>query len=65
MAELTAVIGAAPHERTPERLAQRNGHRQRLLATTAGDVELRAGRFFPSLFAASSYTTPRDVTKLS
>jgi putative transposase len=53
-AELTSVIGAAPHERTPERLAQRNGHRSRLLATTAGDLELRipklrAGSFFPSL----------------
>jgi putative transposase len=35
-AELTAVIGAAPNQRTPERLGQRNGHRQRLLATTAG-----------------------------
>jgi len=53
-AELTAVIGAGPHERTPERLAQRNGHRPRLLTTTAGDLELRipklrAGSFFPSL----------------
>jgi transposase-like protein len=53
-AELTAVIGAAPNQRTPERLAQRNGHRPRLLATTAGDLELRipklrAGSFFPSL----------------
>jgi putative transposase len=53
-AELTAVIGAAPNQRTPERLGQRNGHRQRLLATTAGDLELRipklrAGSFFPSL----------------
>src|SRR5215218_482892 len=53
-AELTAVIGAGPHERTPERSAQRNGHRPRVLATTAGDLELRipklrAGSFFPSL----------------
>src|SRR4030095_11190455 len=53
-AELTAVIGAAPHQRTPDRSAQRNGHRARLLATTAGDLELRipklrAGSFFPSL----------------
>ena len=35
-------------------MAQRNGHRSRLLATTAGDLELRipklrAGSFFPSL----------------
>jgi putative transposase len=52
-AELTAVIGAAPHERNPERLAQRNGHRPRVLATTAGDLELRipklrTGSYFPS-----------------
>jgi putative transposase len=38
-AELTNVIGAAPHERTPDRLAQRNEHRPRVLATTAGNLE--------------------------
>jgi putative transposase len=48
------VIGAAPNQRTPDRLAQRNGHRPRLLWTTARDLELRipklrAGSFFPSL----------------
>jgi transposase-like protein len=53
-AEATAFIGAAPHERTDTRIAQRNGHRPRLLSTTAGDVELeipklRQGSFFPSL----------------
>jgi putative transposase len=53
-AELTAVIGAAPGERTETRTGQRNGHRQRVLTTTAGDLELRipklrAGSFFPSL----------------
>src|SRR5688572_18676410 len=53
-AELTAVIGAAPHERTDARTAQRNGSRPRTLTTTAGDLELRipklrAGSFFPSL----------------
>ena len=37
-AELTAVIGAAPHERTSERTAQRNGSRPRTLTTTAGDL---------------------------
>ena len=40
-AELTQVIGAAPHERSDSRLAQRNGHRPRMLATMAGDLELR------------------------
>jgi hypothetical protein len=39
-AEATARIGAAPYERTENRLTQRNGHRPRLLATPAGDVEL-------------------------
>jgi putative transposase len=53
-AELTAVIGAGPHERSETRTALRNGHRTRTLATTAGDLELRipklrAGSFFPSL----------------
>lgn len=40
-AELTAVIGAAPHERTEARSNRRNGSRSRLLSTPAGDVELR------------------------
>jgi putative transposase len=53
-AELTAVIGAAPHERSDARTAQRNGSRPRTLTTTAGDLELRipklrTGSFFPSL----------------
>lgn len=53
-AEATAFIGAAPHERSEARVAQRNGRRPRLLSTPAGDVELeipklRQGSFFPSL----------------
>src|SRR4051795_2386431 len=53
-AELTAVIGAGPWERTDQRTTQRNGSRPRTLTTTAGDLELRipklrAGSFFPSL----------------
>jgi transposase-like protein len=53
-AELIAAIGAAPGERTPERTAQRNGHRPKLLSTPAGDVDvgiprLRTGSFFPEL----------------
>jgi putative transposase len=53
-AELTATIGAAPHERTESRTNWRNGGRDRLLSTPAGDVELRIpklreGSFFPSL----------------
>jgi transposase-like protein len=53
-AELSAVIGAEPHERTPERVTYRNGHRPKVLTTVAGDLELqipklRVGSFFPSL----------------
>jgi putative transposase len=53
-AELTDLIGAAPHERSAERTNLRNGHRTRILTTTAGDLELRipklrTGSFFPSL----------------
>ena len=53
-AELTAAIGAGPHERSQTRTNQRNGGRSRLLSTPAGDVELRipkvrVGSFFPSL----------------
>jgi transposase-like protein len=53
-AELTAVIGAGPWERTEARSALRNGSRPRTLTTTAGDLELRipklrSGSFFPSL----------------
>jgi transposase-like protein len=53
-AELTAVIGAGPYERSEARTAQRNGSRPRTLSTTAGDLELRipklrTGSFFPSL----------------
>jgi len=53
-AEAASVIGAARYERSPERTTERNGHRARLLATQAGDVELkipklRKGSFFPSI----------------
>jgi putative transposase len=53
-AELSSVIGALPHERSAARTGHRNGHRPRVLSSTAGDLELRipklrAGSFFPSL----------------
>lgn len=53
-AEATALIGAGPRGRTTTRTTQRNGHRPRLLSTTAGEVELkiprlRTGSFFSSL----------------
>jgi transposase-like protein len=35
-AELTAVIGAGPHQRTEARTWMPNGHRARTVTTTAG-----------------------------
>lgn len=53
-AEATARIGAERFERTAARTTQRNGTRDRLLSTKAGDVDLkipklRQGSFFPSI----------------
>ena len=50
--EAASVIGAARYERTPTRVAERNGGRERVLSTQAGDVslripKLRQGAFFP------------------
>jgi transposase-like protein len=52
--EAAEMIGAGRYERTDTRVTDRNGHRARLLATQAGDVELkipklRKGSFFPSI----------------
>ena len=51
--ELAAKLGADRHERTPERLGQRNGYRSRAWDTRAGTIELaiprpRRGSYFPS-----------------
>jgi putative transposase len=51
-AEATERIGADRYERSESRTTERNGSRSRLLATQAGDVELkipklRKGSFFP------------------
>jgi putative transposase len=53
-AEATEKIGADRYQRTDTRTTERNGSRGRLLATQAGDVELkipklRKGSFFPGL----------------
>lgn len=52
--EAAEQIGAARYERTDTRTTERNGNRPRLLATQAGDIELkipklRKGSFFPSI----------------
>lgn len=61
-AEATAHIGAGPHQRTPERTTQRNGTREKVVATTAGDLTVkipktRTGSFFPSLLAPAGAST--------
>src|SRR4051794_8144048 len=50
--EAAQVIGAARYERTATRTTERNGGRERVLSTQAGDVslripKLRQGAFFP------------------
>ena len=52
--EAAGVIGAERYERTEDRVTERNGTRPKLLATKAGDIELRIpklrkGSFFPSI----------------
>ena len=52
--EAATVIGAGRYERSEDRVTERNGSRPKLLATKAGDVELRIpklrkGSFFPSI----------------
>jgi putative transposase len=52
--EATEQIGAGRYERTDSRVTDRNGSHGRLVATQAGDIELRIpklrkGSFFPSI----------------
>ncbi len=51
--ETGALCGAAPGERSPERLNQRNGYRERDWETRAGNVELR----IPKLRRGSHFPT--------
>jgi transposase-like protein len=60
--EATEEIGAGRYERTETRVTDRNGSRPRLLATQAGDVELRIpklrkGSFFPSILEPAAVST--------
>jgi putative transposase len=60
--EVRALTGAAHGERSPDRLVQRNGYRERDWATRAGTVELRIpklrkGSYFPG------FLEPRRVAE--
>jgi len=51
--EATGAIGAGRYARAAARIAERNGHRSKTVATKAGDLEvkipkLRKGSYFPS-----------------
>lgn len=51
--EVAAQLGAEPHQRTPERLGYRNGHRRRDWDTRVGSIKLaiprtRRGSYFPA-----------------
>ena len=55
-ADAAERIGADPYVRTETRTTQRNGTRDKLVATTSGDLtvkipKVRTGSFFPSLLA--------------
>jgi putative transposase len=55
-AEATAFIGAEPHERSEDRITQRNGSRDKTVTTGAGDLtiripKVRTGSFFPALLS--------------
>ena len=55
-AEATEFIGAEPHQRTEDRTTQRNGTRDKLVTTAAGDLtvkipKVRTGSFFPALLS--------------
>ena len=53
-ADVDNIIGAARHERSPERLTYRNGYRERTLETRLGALELKV----PKLRAGPSYFPP-------
>jgi putative transposase len=53
--EMTALLGAEPHQRTEQRRGYRNGHQARTLTTRVGRLDLRVprdreGRFRTELF---------------
>ena len=57
-AEATTFIGAGPHQRTDERTTQRNGTRDKLVTTAAGDLTVKIGEgpdgtVLPGVAAAS------------
>jgi hypothetical protein len=58
--EAAQAVGALPYQRSPERTTHRNGHRERLLSTKAGDLELRIPKLRSGSFSRTSPPTGRS-----
>ncbi|MBI5085802.1 MAG: transposase [Acidobacteria bacterium] len=52
-AEVTAKVGAEPHERSPERTTQRNGFRTRRWCNGSRSFPLKFPRYYPGGFSRS------------
>jgi transposase-like protein len=57
-AEATEAIGAAPGEHSDQRTTWRNGHRERLLTTQAGDLDLKIPKVRTGIVLPLSARTP-------
>ena len=67
--EVEQYLGAGRHQRSPERVGQRNGYRERSWDTRVGTVELkvprvRDGGYFPSLLEPRR-RAPRELWRRS
>jgi transposase-like protein len=61
--EATERIGAAPYQRSEDRVTERNGYRPRMLTTKAGDVELRIPKLRKGSFFRSSSSPAAGSTR--
>jgi len=57
--EVSAQIGAAPYERSSDRVAHRNGYRTRRRDTRVGTIELKTQGERPSPRSSSPAAAPR------
>src|SRR5260370_12352503 len=60
-AEVTAKIGAEPHERTAERTTHRNGHRERRWDTRLGTLTLNVPKLPQGAYVPSFTHHPKRI----